>query len=298
MKSYNKELYPFKSKWIDIDGNAIHYIDEGEGTIILFSHPAIGSSFMYREFIKALRSKYRCIAIDYPGFGLSEKSDRYEVSIENQSQILEKFIKRLNLRDIYGLGHDTGGPSLFGIVTRNNDLFNGLILTDTLIFPISEYPQIDKMLRILGSKFFVWFNASTNFLVNATYRFGVRTRKLTVAERNQYKQMFNTPQKRKYITTMLHNLKASEDYMQNIKKDFELDLRTKPALLIYGDEDPVKKLGIAERIHNLLNDSKLHFIEKEGHFPHEGQSEKMSNIIHNWIVKLTAQETLPELMET
>ncbi len=287
MKEYNKALYPFTSKWVNIDGNNIHYIDEGEGEIILFSHPPLGSSFMFRDFVQILRKKHRCIAIDFPGFGLSEKSDNYQPGVESQSYILEKFIKQLGLQNIYGLGHDTGGPSLNGVALRNPDLFNGLILTDTVIFPISEYAKLSKTLGIVGGRFFIWFNATTNILVKATFKFGVRTRKLSKAERLEYQRMFDTASKRKRITAMLLNLKQSERYMRELKQGFEQTLNDKPTLLIYGEDDPVTKLGIADRIFKMLENSELYLINKEGHFPHEGQPEKMSNIIHDWIGRIS-----------
>lgn len=286
MNSYNKKLYPYESKWLEIDGNQIHYIDEGQGEVILFSHPPLASSFMYRDFVKFLKHKYRCIAIDYPRFGLSIASDNYRMSIEEQSKILDKFILKLKLKDIFVLGHDTGGPSAFGAALNHPDLFKGIILTDTIIYPISEYAKIGKMLNIVGGSLFSWFNATTNFLIFGTFKYGVKTRKLTKAERQEYKLMFNTRHKRKQITQMLFNLKESEAFMEKIKLGFETTLNSKPALLIYGDEDPVKEIGIADRIHKLLPNSELFLIAKEGHFPHEGQPKQMTDIIHNWISKL------------
>lgn len=292
MKTYNKKLYPFESKWIDLDGNNIHYVDEGQGEIILFSHPPLASSFMYRDFIKVLHNNYRCIAIDYPKFGLSTASIDYKMSIEGQGKILEKFILKLNLKGIYILGHDTGGPSAFGVAVKHPELFKGLILTDTIIYPVCEYKKLTKMLGIVGGKFFTWFNATTNFLVNGTYKYGVKTRKLTKEEKGEYKRMFNTREKRKQITQMLFNLKESEQFMAKIKRGFETTLNTKPTLLIYGENDPVKKLGIADRTHRLMPNSQLFLIDKEGHFPHEGQSKGMSEIIHHWIAKNQNHETI------
>ncbi|MCI4670497.1 MAG: alpha/beta fold hydrolase [Bacteroidia bacterium] len=283
MNSYNKDLFPFESKWISIQGNKLHYIDEGEGDVIIFSHPPVASSFMYRDFIKDLSRKYRCIALDYPSFGLSLSSSNYEPSIEGQASILEEFILNLGLREIYVLGHDTGGPSAFGVAMNHPHLFKGIILTDTIIYPVSEYKELDWMLGIVGGKVFSWFNASTNFLINGTYRYGVRTRKLSKGEREEYKLLFNTRKKRRLVTKMLYNLKESENYMQEVKNGFETTLNDKNALLIYGEKDPVQELGIADRIHKLLPNSELFLIKDEGHFPHEGQPKKMSKIIHNWI---------------
>lgn len=292
MNTYNKKLYPFENKWINIDGNKIHYIDEGKGDVILFSHPALASSFMYREFIKSLKKYYRCIAIDYPKFGLSVASNDYKIGIEEQSKVLEKFILKLNLKNIFVLGHDTGGPSAFGVAINYPNLFKGLILTDTIIYPISEYKKLTKILGVVGGTFFTWFNAATNFLVNGTFKYGIKTRKLTKEEKRAYKDMFNTREKRKHITHILSSLKDNETFMKKIKQGFKDTLNTKPTLLIYGEKDPVKKLGIPDRIHKLMPNSELFLIAKEGHFPHEGQPNKMCEIIHHWISKNQKNETI------
>jgi haloalkane dehalogenase len=101
MKLYNPVLYPFQSQWININGNVIHYIDEGKGELILFFHPPIASSFMYRHMIKSLRSGYRCVAIDFPGFGLSSITEGFELSIQSLSTIVRVFINSLRLNNFY-----------------------------------------------------------------------------------------------------------------------------------------------------------------------------------------------------
>ena len=48
----DEQLYPFQSRIVEIDGNHIHYIDEGSGPILFLLHPSIGWSFMYADIIK------------------------------------------------------------------------------------------------------------------------------------------------------------------------------------------------------------------------------------------------------
>src|SRR5687768_4718221 len=96
--SYPKELYPFQSKWITISGNRIHYIDEGKGETILFCHPPVSSSFMYRNMIRELSKNFRCIAIDFPGFGLSEPNAGYIPSIAAQAEIVDGLLRGLALK--------------------------------------------------------------------------------------------------------------------------------------------------------------------------------------------------------
>lgn len=284
--NYDKTNFPFESKWLTFEDHKLHYVDEGQGTPILFCHPPIGSSFMYRTFIGLLSKKYRCIAPDFPGFGLSESHPDYRFNIFSQSQALLQLIERLDLRDIIILGHDTGGPSGFYAMAQSRERFKGVIFTDTIIFPTTEYPRIDKMLNVVGSKVFTELNALTNLLVSLTFNFGVRTRKLSRQEKKEYKSMFNTADKRRRMTALLFSLKESPDMMHEIKRAFTEELNDLPALLIYGEKDPVNQLGIADRIHQLMPHSELYLIEKEGHFPHEGQPEKMASIIENWLEKI------------
>lgn len=287
---YNKKLYPFESKWIALDNHNIHYVDEGQGQVILFSHAPLASSFMYRKLIHKLSENYRCVALDFPGFGISYDDPARKYSIVTQSEILRQFIHQLRLSDIIGFGHDTGGPSLFKVAVDSPELFKGLILTDTIIFPTNEYPRIHNMLGVVGSRIFRQVNAVTNLLVRLTYSLGVPTRRLTQNELKQYSRLFRTHHQRRRITEMLYSLKENNEFMQRVKAGFENQLRSKPILLIYGENDPVNKLGIADRIHKMMKNSELFLIKKEGHFPHEGQPERMIEIVDSWMIKLLAQQ--------
>lgn len=282
-KWLDRNLYPFTSRFIDINGHHIHFIDEGQGPIILFSHAAIGWSFMYREMIAALRQSYRCIALDYPGFGLSEASTGYQPSICAQSEILHQFIEILGLRQICLIGHDTGGPSAFSVAAQHPDWFRGLILTDTIIFPVSSYARIATMLKLVGSALFRSLNARGNLLLRLTMSKGFQTKKLTQAERDMYLFPARTRQHRNYQIDMLNSLRVSETYMLNLKTAFEESLNLLPALLLYGEEDPVFKMGIADEIHAMMSNSTLHLIEGEAHFPHEGKALEMVELIDTWI---------------
>ena len=280
---YNKSLFPFESKWIQIENHNIHYVDEGKGQILLFSHAALGSSFMYRKFVENLSLHFRCIALDYPGFGLSTDLPQQKYSVVTQSRILKQFIQKLGLHEIIALGHDTGGPSLFKVAVEQPELFKGLILTDTIIFPTTSYRRIHLMLKLLSLGILKRLNIWTNFIMKLTVNKGVVTRKLSKEEKAEYYKMSATSKKRSRITQLLCSLRQNPDFMQSIKSGFENELNEKPALLIYGENDPVTQMGIPQRIQAMLKNASLFFIEKEGHFPHEGQPERMCTIIYQWV---------------
>ncbi len=55
----------------------VHYVDEGSGPPVVLLHGNPTWSFLYRKVIIGLRHRFRCVAPDYPGFGLSDRPDGY-----------------------------------------------------------------------------------------------------------------------------------------------------------------------------------------------------------------------------
>src|SRR5688500_15349964 len=162
---YPPHLYPFQSKWTSINGQSIHYIDEGKGEVILFCHPPVASSFMYRNMIKILSKNFRCIALDFPGFGLSSLStdSSYKQSINSQAEILDLFLKNIQLRSAYLLMQECGGHAAMKVFIQQPEKLKGVIITDTIIFPVSQYPKIKRMLSLVNGPFFNFFNTNFNF---------------------------------------------------------------------------------------------------------------------------------------
>ena len=74
----NKKIssaFPFDSKYFEVNGSKIHYIEEGEGDPILFLHGNPTSNYLWRNIIPYLTKQGRCIAPDLIGMGDSEKLD-------------------------------------------------------------------------------------------------------------------------------------------------------------------------------------------------------------------------------
>jgi haloalkane dehalogenase len=88
--------FPFESKYIDVHGSKMHYIDEGEGDPILFLHGNPMSSYLWRNIVPHLSGQGRCIAPDLIGMGKSDHPDiayRYD----DQYRYLCGFIENLGI---------------------------------------------------------------------------------------------------------------------------------------------------------------------------------------------------------
>jgi haloalkane dehalogenase len=89
-------LYPFQSRWFETDGIRVHYVDEGTGRPILMCHGNPTWSFLYRKIIERLQGQFRCVAVDYPGFGLSDRPEGYGYTPAEQARIVGRLADHLD----------------------------------------------------------------------------------------------------------------------------------------------------------------------------------------------------------
>jgi haloalkane dehalogenase len=94
------ELYPFESHFAELEGALLHYLDEGSGPPLLLLHGNPTWSFLYRELVKGLRERFRCSAVDYPGFGLSRAAPGYGYKPAEHAHVLERLLLQLDLREV------------------------------------------------------------------------------------------------------------------------------------------------------------------------------------------------------
>ena len=98
-------LYPFEQRWFTSYAGQMHYVDEGgAGRPILFCHGNPTWSFLYRNVITRLRGHFRCIAVDYLGFGLSERPEAYGYTIEEHARCVGELVDYLQLDGFITMG--------------------------------------------------------------------------------------------------------------------------------------------------------------------------------------------------
>src|SRR5260370_38388511 len=86
------DLFPVEHRFTDIDGARIHYADEGTGEPLLLLHGNPTWSFLYRKIIAGLSDEFRCIAPDYPGYGMSSAPPASPHTPPQPSPVLERLI--------------------------------------------------------------------------------------------------------------------------------------------------------------------------------------------------------------
>jgi haloalkane dehalogenase len=124
--------FPFESKFIEVKGSKIHYIDEGEGETMLFIHGNPTSSYLWRNVIPHLTNQARCIALDHIGMGKSDKPDINYGFIDSYNY-LEAFINKLGLKNVTLIIHDWGGMMGFHYANMNRDNIKAIAFMEASI---------------------------------------------------------------------------------------------------------------------------------------------------------------------
>jgi len=128
--------FAFQPRYRRWQGLRLAHLDEGDGQPVLMLHGEPTWSFLFRRMIPPLRDAgLRCIAVDYPGFGRSDKPTRLDwYSYARHTAACSHLIEALDLRDITLVGHDWGGPIGLRLAIEMPERFSRFVLIDTPFF--------------------------------------------------------------------------------------------------------------------------------------------------------------------
>ena len=151
-------LYPFESRWLEISGLRMHYLDEGprDAPLVLMVHGNPTWSFYYRNLVMALRDRYRCIVPDHIGCGLSDKpgDERYNYTLSRRIADLAALMEHIDQEappdnPIHLVVHDWGGMIGFGWAVDRPARIGKLVIGNTAAFPMPADKKLPAALWLV-----------------------------------------------------------------------------------------------------------------------------------------------------
>ena len=138
--------FPFQPHYAEIDGLRVHYLDEGQGEIVLCLHGQPTWSYSFRKVIRCLAAHCRVVAMDFVGFGRSDKlTRRDEYSFRMHRDVLAGFVDALKLEEITLVVQCWGGLIGLTLVSQMPGRFARLVIMNTGL-PTGEQPLSDAFL--------------------------------------------------------------------------------------------------------------------------------------------------------
>ena len=118
--------------YVDVDFGQIHYREAGEGTPLVLLHKTPASSTMYERVVPHLAEHFRTLAVDTPGFGMSDQLPKQPgPSLAPYRDAMIQFMDGLEIDRAHLLGHSTGAGIAVEIAAHHSDRVGRLVIATT-----------------------------------------------------------------------------------------------------------------------------------------------------------------------
>ncbi len=140
---------PINGRFVEVDGERFHYVDEGKGPPLVMIHGLMGSSRNLTYALSGqLRERFRVITLDRPGSGYSSRGAHTAADLPAQARQIAAFIKTLDLDKPLVLGHSLGGAIALALALDHPHAVSGLILVAPLTHPQRLLPLVFLSLAV------------------------------------------------------------------------------------------------------------------------------------------------------
>jgi haloalkane dehalogenase len=235
--------FPFESRYVDVLGAKMHYVDEGEGQPILFIHGNPTSSYLWRNIIPHVSGQARCIAVDLVGMGKSDHPDipyRYD----DQYRYLCGFIDALGIGSNLTLFVQDWGSGLgFRWAHEHPDDVRAIAFMEAMVRPMSysDLPGSLKFaMRLMRAPFFNWLMIGVANLFLRKLLPDLTHREMSPEALEHYRSAFPTVASRRAVRQWPREVpfdgKPADNYAVVMAYVDWLTRTEIPKLLFHGDD--------------------------------------------------------------
>jgi len=281
----DRKEYPFASRFLQLDMGNMHYIDEGSGEPVVMVHGNPTWSFLYRHLVKGLSKKYRCVAVDHIGFGLSDKPDAWTYLPEDHAKNLSRLIEKLNLRDITLVVQDWGGPIGLSYAVHQPDNVKRLVIMNTWMWPVKGDAHYERFSGFMGGPVGRFLIKRFNFFASVLMKkFIADPAKLPRHIHQHYLKPLEKPEERKGCWTFPKRIIDSGEWLDSLWS-LRDTIKNKPALLLWGMKDVAFREPELNRWMSLFANRTVIRYHQVGHFVQEelgsGLCPAVEEFLHN-----------------
>ena len=267
-----------QDRFLDLDGLRLRYRSYGtpgdRRPGLLLIHGFGNSLQSFRELAPRLAACCHVIAIDMPGYGLSDKPADFDYHNGPQAAVMVKAARRLGLRDVVYVGHSLGGAVALQAVLKDPQA-RGLVLLNPGIIT-TGVPRIVQVplppLPRVSAKLF----ANRKFRASFLRKSYVDPARVTGQVIDDVMLGARTDDYYVGVTALMGQYVEGEE--------IALAPQVKvPTLLPWGDRDRNKPPGEAAALKGMLGRSTLVRFPAAGHYVHEEAAEGVARAIVQWL---------------
>jgi pimeloyl-ACP methyl ester carboxylesterase len=264
------------SKTVDVRGLRLHYLEAGSGPPVLLLHGWPTNAQLWRRSLPPLSASRRAIALDLPGFGLSDKPTDVRYSFRFFEETLTGFLDALGIELTGLVVHDLGGPVGLYWAACHLSRLSDLAILNTLAFPDTSWAVKLFVAATLVPGLRDYISSPRG--VRAAMRFGVRDKSAITADvADLYAAPYEARDARRALLAAGHGLSPRG----LVKIARTLPSIKVPVRLIYGDRDRILPdvARTMARIQALVPQAELSVLPGCGHFLQEDEGEEVGRML-------------------
>jgi pimeloyl-ACP methyl ester carboxylesterase len=256
----------------------------GEQIIFLQHGGGLDSALLSWELlIPALAQKARVIALDWPGYGQSDKPD-VVFDMPFYLKFFPKFMEAMQVKKADLVGVSMGGAISLGTALDHTDKVNKLVLVDS--YGLQRKAPFHKLsylfVRIPGMRALTYWSIKSRFMVKYSLNM-ILKRPGSVTEElieKVYQQLMIPG-----LTKAFSDFQNADVSWQGLKTNFLNRLPTLQAktLVIHGEKDTLVPLEASQEAHRLIPDSEIVVLEGCGHWPQRDNPEEFNRVVGKFL---------------
>ncbi|WP_223816907.1 alpha/beta fold hydrolase [Pseudomonas lactis] len=289
---------PSNGRFVEVDGERFHYVEEGKGPPLVMIHGLMGSSRNLTYALSGqLREHFRVISLDRPGSGYSTRRSGTPADLPAQARQIAAFIKTLDLDKPLVLGHSLGGAIALALALDHPHAVSGLVLVAPLTHPPAHAaPGVPVSGRAPGLAAALGGSHLDPAHRPADQRLGgegrVRPRSCAARLRQPWRRFAGHAPRQ--LLRRVHRDQPVNDHLPDMVKRYPQ--LTLPIGLIYGGQDKVldfQKHGqaLASKVPGL----KMQVIEGRGHMLPITATERVAALVEQVAKRVRPGENVRQL---
>lgn len=239
---------------------------------VVFVHGNPGSGRDWRDLVAAVGEHARAVAWDAPGFGRADKPADFDYTVPGYAGFVARALEHLRIDRVHLVLHDFGGPWGLRWALDHPDRFASATLINTGVLVDYSWHLMARLWRtpVLGE---VVMATATRPHFRALLRIG-NPRGLPADFVDGMYDDFDAGTRRAVLR--LYRATAPGAMGSAVAELHRLD---RPALVVWGAEDPYIPVEQAERQRLSFPSAEVHLLEDSGHWPFADNPDRVRDLV-------------------
>lgn len=245
-----------ENKVIDINSYKIHYYENSSSEskeVLVFLHGMGNDKTSFLQTVSHIEGDYHFMLLDLPGHGENSRKLDLDYSINGQILFLNSFFTKLKLEKVTLIGNSMGGHISAAYAIKHPNKVKRVVLVNSAGVKLNDdevYFGFEKPMESIDE-----FDSMLSRVFHNKPNFPYPIKKFMMKEVNKNMNFVNL--------ILVPSIKTGKFF--NLKNDVS-KIKAK-TLVLWGKEDRIININVAEYLRDNIKNSELKFIEDTGHFP-------------------------------